>query len=297
MRLTRTLTTAATVGLGLVTLAPVAAHAQMMPGPPGQLVINTPLTAMPSGNLTVRSGARITRLRLNVVGLTPGSGHEMVIVNNRCATPMPLAQMRNTMAVANIDVNNGGSSTTDARVSSSAMRSHQSALILLGPEDSSAGKTVIACASLRAHGSSMLQSVTKTATPLSGNATLAYDATAQTLTVQVHATGFHPDSLHAAHVHQGTCQSQGPVLYMLPDLRADAQGAIDATETVSGVTSAPPASGWYLNIHMGNSQNILDNGVPTQQFQPRLCGNIGPATTIMPRGSQVSSGSAASTTP
>jgi hypothetical protein len=44
--------------------------------------------------------------------------------------------------------------------------------------------------------------------------------------------------------------------------------------TVTGVTSFP-ASGWYLNLHQGNSGNILDAaGQPTIFFRPLLCANI-----------------------
>ena len=35
-----------------------------------------------------------------------------------------------------------------------------------------------------------------------------------------------------------------------------------------------PASGWYLNIHQGNSNQILDNGNPTIYFRPLLCADI-----------------------
>ena len=61
---------------------------------------------------------------------------------------------------------------------------------------------------------------------------------------------------------------------MLPDLVADASGDIHATRTVTGVSSAPPTSGWYLNIHLGNSNEILSGGSPTLAFQPLLCANV-----------------------
>jgi hypothetical protein len=41
------------------------------------------------------------------------------------------------------------------------------------------------------------------------------------------------------------------------------------------VTTLVPASGWYLNLHQGNSGNILANGSPTINFRPLLCGDIG----------------------
>jgi hypothetical protein len=69
--------------------------------------------------------------------------------------------------------------------------------------------------------------------------------------------------------------SQGPVQYMLMDFITNGQGQIvNQTRTVTGVTSPVPATGWYLNLHQGNSQNILANGQPTINFRPLLCVNI-----------------------
>ena len=59
------------------------------------------------------------------------------------------------------------------------------------------------------------------------------------------------------------------------DFSASASGQIvDQTRTVTNVTTPLPASGWYLNLHQGNSNNILANGAPTINFRPLLCGDI-----------------------
>jgi len=81
--------------------------------------------------------------------------------------------------------------------------------------------------------------------------------------------------MHAAHIHIGSCQAQGLVQYMLTDFVASGHGTIDhETRTVTGVTTPMPATGWYLNLHQGNSNNILANGQPTIFFRPLLCANI-----------------------
>ena len=46
------------------------------------------------------------------------------------------------------------------------------------------------------------------------------------------------------------------------------------TRTVTGVTSGIPATGWYLNLHEGDSNNILKNGQPSIFFRPLLCQNL-----------------------
>src|ERR1700722_13002977 len=110
-----------------------------------------------------------------------------------------------------------------------------------------------------------------------GRAAISYNASRQTLTVTVTASGVTPGP-HAAHIHLGSCQSQGPVKYMLRDLIASRRGRIvHAVQVFTHVTAPIPASGWYLNIHQGNSGNILSNGQPTIFFRPLICANIRPA--------------------
>ena len=64
--------------------------------------------------------------------------------------------------------------------------------------------------------------------------------------------------------------------YMLMDFTANGNGQIvNQTRTVTGVTTPLPANGsWYLNLHQGDSNNILANGNPTINFRPLLCGEI-----------------------
>jgi hypothetical protein len=109
-----------------------------------------------------------------------------------------------------------------------------------------------------------------------GTATISYNPGAQTVTVTVNASGLTPGA-HAAHIHDGSCMSQGPVQYMLMDFVANSQGQIvnqSRTVSVTGLTGPITATGWYLNLHQGNSNNILANGQPTINFRPLLCANI-----------------------
>jgi CHRD domain len=107
-----------------------------------------------------------------------------------------------------------------------------------------------------------------------GSAVVSYDPSAQTISVTVNASGLTPGA-HAAHIHVGSCASQGPVQYMLMDFTANADGqVVNQTRTVMNVTTPLPASGWYLNLHQGNSGDILANGSPTINFRPLLCGDI-----------------------
>ena len=108
----------------------------------------------------------------------------------------------------------------------------------------------------------------------SGTATISYHPAAQTLKVTVTASGVSPGT-HAAHIHIGSCASQGPVQYMLTDFTANSAGQIvSQTRTLSHVTTPVPAGGWYLNLHQGNSNTIVQNGQPTIFFRPLLCADI-----------------------
>ena len=114
-----------------------------------------------------------------------------------------------------------------------------------------------------------------------GRATVSYNARRHTLTVTVSASGVTPGP-HAAHIHLGSCESQGPVKYMLRDLVANRHGRIvHAVRVFTGVTTPIPASGWYLNVHQGNSRDILSNGQPTIFFRPLICADIGSNGSIL----------------
>jgi len=90
--------------------------------------------------------------------------------------------------------------------------------------------------------------------------------------VEVGPTG---TSYGTPHIHLGSCSTQGPVQYMLMDFTANSQGQIThEVRTVTGVTTPVPATGWYLNLHQGDMNNILANGQPTLNFRPLLCANL-----------------------
>jgi CHRD domain len=233
------------------------------------------LHAMPVG--TVRF-SRLTHGRLGLqvttYGLTPGSSHFVDLV------------LRSGQRVARFSTlaANGGGSTFETLTS---------AYTGLVPEGSQViirmGTTVTNSATLPIAETGRLGGVWRTeklrsvevgwngvhyGTP-HGRATVAYNARRKTLTVTVNASGVTPGP-HAAHIHVGSCQSQGAVKYMLGDLSANKNGrVVNAVRVIRHVTSRIPVRGWYLNIHQGNTGDILDrNGKPTIYFRPLLCANI-----------------------
>ncbi len=79
-----------------------------------------------------------------------------------------------------------------------------------------------------------------------------------------------PNSDHVAHIHSGSCEDQGPVVYKLNLVHADAVGFGTSTTTVSDVSSIPD-TGWYVNVHRAATMDELGDQTG---FDPIACGNI-----------------------
>jgi len=69
------------------------------------------------------------------------------------------------------------------------------------------------------------------------------------LIVTVLVTGFEPGSAHANHIHRGTC-TNGPVVYPLTQLVANADGVATATTLVSPDMAAMMADSYFVMGHV-----------------------------------------------
>ena len=232
------------------------------------------LAPMPQGTVTLgRSGTGSVDATVSAFGLTPGSAHTVELVNGAggmVTTFGTLTAGANGQAQATL--------TSGYKFSLGSWR----VVILNGTAGDPVSAEPIARTARYADGMNTYQlnavevdqNGNRLGTP-QGNATFTYDPGAQTISVTVNASGLTPGA-HAAHIHVGTCQQQGAVQYMLMDFTANGNGQIvNQTRTVTGVTTPLPANGsWYLNLHQGDSNNILANGNPTINFRPLLCGEI-----------------------
>ena len=233
------------------------------------------LHAMPAGRVTFGRGRhhRLT-VRAALFGLTPGSSHAVdlwVPGRPRAIRFTPLTANSAGQAVTTLSSDFRGRWQPGSRL-----------LIRMGTGGSRvAGEPIAVTRRLRhpGHRPHWLTAVEVTRRGISygtphGGATLVYNRHRHTLTVTVHASGVIPGP-HAAHIHLGSCMSQGPVAYMLRDLVANRHGRIvHAVRVFTNVMTPIPAHGWYLNIHQGNSGDILSNGQPTIFFRPVLCSDI-----------------------
>jgi len=236
------------------------------------------LQSMPAGTLTFGTGSsgNLT-LTVNAFGFTPGSSHLVRLLDGNGHVLTQFSTLTATgagQASATLDSTFTGTIPNGSRVAV-----YNGAMAKPGTP----GGEIIAASPNLDNGTptSPLPLTALEFTPTgtgfgipAGAAAITYSPTAQTLAVTVTASGVSP-GMHAAHIHTGSCQSQGGVLYMLMDFTADSTGQIvNQTRTVSGVTSPIPANAWCLNLHQGTSNNILKNGAPSIFFRPLLCQNI-----------------------
>ena len=228
---------------------------------------------MPAGRVTLgRAHGRLT-VRPVMFGLTPGSSHAVrLLVRGRAWA----------VRFSPLTANSAGQAASTLRSSFAGRLPRGSVLVIyMGAGHSRVAREPIAVTSGISRVSRWSHRLipvevsrrgTSYGTPR-GRATISYNGRRQTLTITVSASGLTPGP-HAAHVHLGSCMSQGPVEYMIPDLVASRRGILRAVRVLTHITTPIPARGWYLNIHQGNSGDILSGGQPTIFFRPLLCADI-----------------------
>lgn len=244
--------------------------------------VNVPLGDQPSGTVTLSWDPQTKNVtaKLQMVGFTPGSSHAMHVHQGSCA-----AQGDVLVPFPDVTANDGGAidtTVTSSQPSAAGLAAGTFLNIHLAPAaqlggPGSLGYTPISCADITPAAST---AVTMAPPPQpgqhpQGSAKLTYDPAKKTLSVDATASGLVAGTAHAVHIHLGSCASQGAVKYPLNDLVASPTGTAETTTVIQNVDQAPPASGWYVNVHLGSSSQIQQNGQPTLYFQPIICGNIG----------------------
>jgi hypothetical protein len=259
------------LGLGALALLPAGAQAS---GATAPVVKHLTLEPMPYGTVTFSRGrgGHLT-VRLDLAGLTPGSAHAVQLTRPGGAAPVSFG----TLTASKV----GQADATRSSTHTASIPSGSILVIRNGTTSGGVPGEPIAEAAARVPGSAVKLTTVEVSptgagygTP-QGTATITYSPDARTLTVVVNASGLTPGP-HAAHIHTGSCQSQGPVKYMLVDFLANAHGKIvNESRTVSDVRTPIPPSGWYFNLHEGTHANILtSSGTPTIFFRPLLCSDI-----------------------
>lgn len=95
-----------------------------------------------------------------------------------------------------------------------------------------------------------------------GQATMSWDPVTQNLWVTITMSGLDPNTTHIAHIHQGDCAHDRGIVYPLEPISADGDGNAIQTTLIANVSNGIPASGWYINVHMGPNASSAANLVP-----------------------------------
>jgi hypothetical protein len=136
---------------------------------------------------------------------------------------------------------------------------------------------VLACGGTGGTGSSTAAKSTPTAKPIvmtmdavaasgaQGSAEVVKSGGSFDLTLKL--KGLAPNSIHVAHIHKGTCQKSGAITFALQPVVAGPNGEANVRTTVP-TQYAPPAEGWYANVHNGPDLTTPANAAAVS------CGNL-----------------------
>jgi CHRD domain len=227
----------------------------------------------PYGYTTLKWDAWSENLTVTIklVGLTQNSTHPAHIHLGDCKAMGPVKYMLNNVVADAAGV--GTSSTVIKDVDGGIAASGWSINVHNGPGLTPADQFIpIACGNVfnphKAHTLQVRLDATSGANQAAAGISLL-TLKDHTLTVIVAVRGLVPESVHAEHIHVGTCERQvpGTVMYMLKNLVADKYGNASAVTVIKNVERIPE-HGWYVNIHR---TTMLMNQTG---FDPIACGNV-----------------------
>jgi CHRD domain len=239
-------------------------------------IASATLKHQPHGTATIswdptRQGLTV---KISLIGLAPGSTHPAQINSGSCAKQGAVVYpLQNVVA----DARGVGTSTTTIKNVTKIPASGWYIIVHNGPNLSPSDQFLpIVCSNLTRTtvsptSSLSLQVPLNTAPPASASETVSGMAhltlAGSTLAVKLTLSGLQPNSMHAAHIHAGSCESQGAVVYPLKTIVADALGKANVTTTIANVSSIL-SSGWYVNVHHGTDMSTQTG------FDPIACGNV-----------------------
>jgi hypothetical protein len=116
---------------------------------------------------------------------------------------------------------------------------------------------------VQAQTATTIQMVPTTDTTLTGTVVITPQGGNQ-VKIDVTVNGLKPNDDRASHIHSpgngpvvANCDSNGPVVYPLNDVKADASGKGTASTTITvDPSKGIPTAGWYVNVHTGAAPNV-----------------------------------------
>ncbi len=241
---------------------------------------NTQLTHSPTGSANLAWDPESHKLTVNVslTGLAPNSTHPEHIHASSC-TSMPMGPIVYTLNPIVANAQGVGSATTVIEdVEHGIPANGWYVNVHNGPQlTTELQSRAIACGNIynahtsKDHAQSVSLHLVKTTAPdeaVYGNAQVSVENNKLVVKLTLH--GLVPQSTYMAHIHAGSCQAQGAVVYPLKPVVADANGDAISTTIINNVQTIS-ASSLYVNVHEAGSMD----GMSTQSgFNPIACGNI-----------------------
>ena len=263
-------------GCGGTTAAPASSPTPASTSTSAPTSTSAILKHMPHGMATIGwdPTSQGLTVKISLIGLAPNSTHPAHIHSGSCANQGAVVYpLQNVVA----DAHGVGTSTTTIKNVTKLQASGWYLNVHNGPTLSPSDQFLpIVCNDLTfttatPASSLSLQVPLNTAPPASAGETVSGTAqlalAGSTLTVKLTLSGLEPNSKHAAHIHAGSCESQGAVVYPLTPVVADASGNANMTTTIANVSSIP-SSGWYVNVHHSTDLSTQTG------FDPIACGNV-----------------------
>lgn len=242
----------------------------------GATTATATLKHMPTGLATIGwdPSSHALMVKILLVGLAPNSTHPANIHHGSCSNQgLIVYPLQNVVA----DGHGVGTSTTTIKNVTNVPATGWYVNVHNGPGLSSNDESLpIVCSDISlTHVSAAsplalkipLNSAPHTSANESVNGMTQLLLSGKTLSVRLTVSGLTPNSSHAAHIHSGSCASQGPVVYSLQTVTADASGRASETTTIKNVTSIP-SSGWFVNLHYSTALSTQTG------FDPIACGDI-----------------------
>lgn len=242
----------------------------------GATAASATLKHVPDGMATIGwdPTSQALTVKISLIGLAPNSTHPAHIHSGSCSNQGSVVYpLQNVVA----DAHGVGTSTTAIKSVANIPATGWYVNVHNGPGLSPSDQFLpIACGDLALTNvsptSSLSLQIPLNAAPkasagesASGMAQLTLSGS--TLTVKLTVINLEPNSSHAAHIHTGSCASQGPVVYPLMTVTADASGNASVTTTINNVSSIP-SSGWYVNVHHSTDLSTQTG------FDPIACGDV-----------------------
>ena len=227
------------------------------------------LQHVPRGEATLTLAGNKLTVAITLTGLAPNSRHPVHIHGmGNCSSNSPVIYPLENV-VANATGTANVTSTVDgvASIPASGWYVNVHNGPALTPPDQF---SPIACGEVKGGSNEVtvpLQQGSGLSQAASGTAALSL-ANGQ-LTVKITMSGLAPNSVHAAHIHVGSCTNQGAVVHPLTNVTADGNGNATSSTTVAGVTSIPSGQ-WYVNVHGSTNLNTQTG------FDPIACGSVTP---------------------